>query len=51
MARGLSVRTAAPVDAVEWRDAAVTVKLRGGDELAADCCLLTVPLGVLQHRA
>lgn len=48
LARGGRVRTGTPVDAVEWSDRGVTLITRGGEALAADRVIVTVPLGVLQ---
>lgn len=48
LARGITVRTETPVRAVEHGSDAVTVVTARGGRLAADGCVVTVPLGVLQ---
>jgi monoamine oxidase len=48
MARGLEIRTNAIVTEVHHRDDGASVVLAGGDDLACDFAVLTVPLGVLK---
>ncbi len=48
LARGLAIRTAAPVAAIAPEGTGVAITLRGGEILRADHALVTVPLGVLK---
>jgi monoamine oxidase len=48
LARGLAIRTSAPVAAIAPEGTGVAITLRGGEILRADHVLVTVPLGVLK---
>ena len=48
LARGLAIRTSAPVAAIAPEGTGVAIVLRGGEILRADHALVTVPLGVLK---
>lgn len=48
LAHGLTIRTRAPVAAIAPEGAGVAVTLAGGEVLAADHAVVTVPLGVLK---
>lgn len=48
MAQGLDLRLASPVSAIAPQAAGLRVTLRDGGVIAADHCVLTVPLGVLK---
>jgi len=47
-ARGLEVRLNAPVERIVWNDSGVVVHLHGGEKIAADRTLVTVPLGLMR---
>lgn len=49
LARGLAIRTSAPVVAIAPEGTGVAITLRGGEILRADHALVTVPLGVLKR--
>lgn len=44
------VRTGATVSAVAYSDAGTRVSLAGGEQIAADHCVITVPIGVLKAQ-
>jgi monoamine oxidase len=44
LAHGVDMRLAAPVERIEWDQQGVRV-----DDLAADCCICTIPPWLLQH--
>lgn len=48
LGRGIDVRLRTPVQEVRRRDDGVTVVTASGERIAADGCVVTVPLGVLQ---
>lgn len=47
-AHGLDIRLAAPVATVAWTAEGVTAILESGERIAADRCIVTVPLGLLR---
>jgi polyamine oxidase len=47
-AAGLDVRFASPVDRIAWTGEGVTAVLEGGERLAADRALVTVPVALLR---
>jgi monoamine oxidase len=49
--RGLEVRTDSPVARVGRTERGVTVTTRSGRTFEADCCVVTVPLGVLKAES
>lgn len=51
LGRGIDVRLRTPVREVRRRDDGVTVVTASGERIAADGCIVTVPLGVLQAGA
>lgn len=48
LGRGIDVRLRTPVQEVRRRDDGVTVVTASGERIAADGCIVTVPLGVLK---
>jgi monoamine oxidase len=51
LAAGVDVRLSTIVELVAWKPGAVTVHVRGGDEIRARRVVITVSLGVLQSGA
>ena len=49
LAKGLKVRTAAPVDSIAPNGNGVAVLLRSGEQMRADHAIVTVPLGVMKQ--
>lgn len=47
-AQGLDVRLDAPVERIVWSDAGVVAHLQGGEKIAADRAVVTVPLGLMR---
>lgn len=51
LGRGIDVRLRTPVREVLWRDDGVNVVTASGERIAADGCIVTIPLGVLKAGA
>jgi polyamine oxidase len=47
-ARGLGIRHGAAVERVSWNGSGVTAVLQGGEQIAADRAVITVPIGLLR---